>query len=76
MIANNDGIEFEAPPSGPAVLNFNKSVTEQPDLAIADAWAHAQVIGDNLSGDTLNAALDADNGARLGRQCRSRSVGR
>jgi len=67
VIADNDDIDLDVPPSGPAVLNFNKSVAQLPDLANVDAWAHAQVIGDNLTGDALNAALDVDNGARLGR---------
>jgi hypothetical protein len=67
VIADNDGIKLDVPPNGPAVLNLNESVAELPDLANVDAWAHAQVIGDNLSGDALNAALDGDTGARLGR---------
>ena len=67
VVADNDGIVLDVRPGGPAVLNLNKSVAELPDLANVDAWAHAQVVGGGLSGDALNAALDADDGARLGR---------
>ena len=67
VVADNDGIVLDARPGGPAVLNLNKSVAELPDLANVDAWAHAQVVGGGLSGDALNAALGADDGARLGR---------
>jgi hypothetical protein len=67
VIAENDGIRLDVPRSGPAVLNLNKSVAELPDLANIDAWAHAQVLGDSLSGDALNAALDSNTGVSLAR---------
>jgi hypothetical protein len=67
VIAENDSVAIDVPPSGPAVLNLKGSVAELPDLGTIDAWAHAQVIGDNLSGTALNAALDGNPSARLGR---------
>jgi hypothetical protein len=67
VIAENDSVAIDVPPSGPAVLNLKESVAELPDLGTIDAWAHAQVIGDNLSGAALNAALDGNQSARLGR---------
>jgi hypothetical protein len=67
VIAENGGVAIEVPPHGPAVLNLKESVAELPNLGTIDAWAHAQVIGDNLSGAALNAALDGNPSARLGR---------
>jgi hypothetical protein len=70
VIADGDGVEIDVRPDAPAVLRLSDPVdpaTELPDLAKIDAWTHAQVTGDSLSGDALNAALDGDAAARLGR---------
>jgi hypothetical protein len=70
VIAEGDGVEIDVRPDAPAVLRFKDPAdphAELPDLAQIDAWAHAQVTGDSLSGDALNAALDGDAAARLGR---------
>src|SRR3981081_2730462 len=70
VIAEGDGVEIDVRPDAPAVLRLKDPAdprAELPDLAQIDAWAHAQVTGDRLSGDALNAALDGNAAARLGR---------
>src|SRR5216684_3830361 len=67
VIEENDSVAIDVLPDGPAVLNLKESVAELPDLNTIDGWAHAQVIGDNLSGAALNAALDGNPSACLGR---------
>jgi hypothetical protein len=69
VIAEGEGVKIDIPADGPAVLELSKPdfSAELPDLAHIDAWAHAQVTGESLSGDALNAALDGNAAARLGR---------
>src|SRR5258708_26614715 len=54
----------QAQPQGPAPWRLDSSldpVNELPDLDQIDAWAHAQVTGDSLSGVALNSALDGNS---------------
>ncbi len=70
VVAPGPGVALEVRRDGPSVLALSDPAdprVELPDLTHIDAWAHAQVTGDSLSGDALKAALDAAAAARLGR---------
>src|SRR5262249_27102739 len=77
VIAEGAGVSITPRSDGPAVLELSDPVdlrAELPDLAHIDAWAHAQVTGDSLSGNALNAALDANTSARLSRMVAPRQL--
>ncbi len=70
VVPDIQGATITLKPNGPAILRLDSSLdprAELPDLEQIDAWAHAQVTGDSLSGAALNAALDGNSVARLSR---------
>jgi hypothetical protein len=65
VIAEGKGVEIDVPRDGPVVLRLSDPAdprAELPDLTHIDAWAHAQVAVDSLTGAALdgNAAADAN----------------
>lgn len=70
VVPDADGIVLDSLPNGAYILRITAPLdpkTELPDLSTIGAWAHAQVTGANLSGDSLKAALDGDPAATVSR---------
>jgi hypothetical protein len=70
VVPDTQGATLQVPPGGPAILRLDSPLdprTELPNLDQIDAWAHAQVTGDKVSGAALNTALDGNSTARLSR---------
>lgn len=66
VVPDGDGVTLTPQAGGPAVLRLDSPLVpaaELPDLGKADAWAHAQISGSDLS----SAALKGDSGATLSR---------
>jgi hypothetical protein len=70
VVPDKAGISLTTASSGITVLRVDAPLDpklELPDLSTIDAWAHAQVTGDSLSGNELNAALNGDPSATVSR---------
>jgi hypothetical protein len=70
VVPNGPGATLQIQPGGCGTLKLDAPLdprNELPNLDQIDAWAHAQVTGDNLSGLALNAALDGTSSASLAR---------
>jgi hypothetical protein len=70
VVPDGSGTTLAMPAGGCETLKLDAPLdprNELPNLDQIDAWAHAQVTGDNLSGASLNAALDTNGGASLSR---------
>jgi hypothetical protein len=66
VIPDGAGVTLTPQSGGPSILRIDSPLdpaTELPDLTQADAWAHAQITGSDLS----TAALNGDSGATLSR---------
>ncbi len=66
VVPDGDGVTLTPQAGGPAILRLDSPLVpaaELPDLSQADAWAHAQISGTDMS----TAALDGDSGATLSR---------
>jgi hypothetical protein len=66
VVPEGDGVSLTQQAGAPAVLRLDAPLNpaaELPDLTQADAWAHAQIAGSDLS----TAALNGDSGATLSR---------
>ena len=73
VIPEGDGVTLTQQAGAPAVLRLDAPLNpaaELPDLTQADAWAHAQIAGSDLS----TAALNGDSGATLSRLIASRKL--
>ena len=70
VVPDTQGVTLQAQPAGPAILRLDSPLdlrSELPNLDQIDAWAHAQVTGDGLSGAALNTALDGNSTTSLSR---------
>lgn len=77
VVPQTDGVSVDVRGDGVQVLRIAAPLdprTELPDLAQIDFWAHAQVIGDNLSDVALAAAFDGNPAARLSRLIAARRL--
>ena len=70
VVPDAQGVTLQVQRGGPAILRLDSPLdprNELPNLDQIDAWTHAQVTGDSLSGPLLNAALDGNPTACLAR---------
>jgi hypothetical protein len=66
VVPDGEGVTLTQQAGGPAILRLDSPLNpaaELPDLSQADAWAHAQITGADLS----PAALNGDSGGTLAR---------
>jgi hypothetical protein len=73
VVPEGDGASLTQQAGAPAILRLDAPLnpaSELPDLTQADAWAHAQIAGSDLS----TAALNGDSGATLSRLIASRKL--
>lgn len=66
VVPDGGGVTLTRQSGGPAILRIDSPLNpaaELPDLTQADAWAHSQITGSDLS----SAALSGDSGATLSR---------
>jgi hypothetical protein len=66
VVPDGEGVTLTQQAGGPAILKMDSPLNpaaELPDLSQADAWAHAQITGSDLS----PAALNGDSGGTLAR---------
>ena len=66
VVPDGDGVTLTQQAGGPAILRLDSPLNpaaELPDLSQADAWAHAQITGANLT----TAALSGDSSGTLAR---------
>jgi hypothetical protein len=66
VVPNGEGVTLTPQSGGPSILRLDSPLNpaaELPDLSQADAWAHAQIAGSDLS----SAALNGDSSGTLSR---------